>query len=324
MTFGIPQRAFSAALVGILTIFAGGWSGALWAQSGADTSSSFQIIRDVNGSGGALMSGSSMRMHGTVSQTVIGRLRRPNGAQHNVGFWYWAQQNEAYACVGLPLAEAEVGTVLTIPLLLEKSNRLPADGTLRYHARIRFNGSLLKPVEGTPECTWDGGFCVIDVEGTITEETLQTGVLAELRFLAMLGNSESTPLEIESFNWLGAGERYIRTELKPGQFNLLGVCRVDGQVRLLHAGGPSARVRVWPNPAATQLNVEFVSKEEGTARITIVDAIGRDVVTLAEQQVDAVTQYSLDFDISSIASGSYFLVLRTPTQVKTVRLTIQQ
>lgn len=321
MKFLGPRNSSLAALIGILTILAGGWSGSLFAQS---DSAAHTIIRDVNGSGGIRMASASMRMHGTVSQTAIGRLRRPNGARHNVGFWYWAKRNEAYACVRLPIAEAEVGTVLTIPLLLEQANGLPESGALRYHARIRFNGSLLKPMNGTPACSWDGDYCVIDVEGAVTPEALETGILAELQFMAMLGNSESTPLEIESFNWLGAGERYIRTELKPGQFNLLGVCRVNGEIRLLHAGGPSARLRVWPNPASDQLNIEFISKEEGTARLTLVDALGRDVVDLAEQQVEAVTMYSLDVDISSIASGSYFLVLRTPSQVKTLRLTIQQ
>lgn len=296
---------------------------AFFGKTTSTSSSAFQIIRDVNGYGGEAMTGKTMNLHGTVSQSSIGRLRRPNGSLHNVGFWYWAKSSELYACVRMPLAQAEPGTVLNIPLLLEESSRLPVNGTLRFRARIRYNRTLLQPVNGTPECQWDGDDCILEVEGVVTANSIETGVLANLQFLAKLGNAESTPLTIESLSWSNVGERTIRTVLKPGLFTLLGVCRVGGEIRLIHSTGPATRVRVWPNPAADQINVEFISREEGTVSLELVDAIGRQVGTLAEQQVDAVRLYSVALDLSNVASGTYFLVLRTPTDVKTTRLTVE-
>lgn len=286
--------------------------------------SGLRIIRDVNGYGGNLMTGRSMRMHGTVSQSAIGRMRRPGGARHDVGFWYWAKSSEMYANVRMPFAEAEPGTVLTIPVLLEESSRLPVNGTLRFHARIRYNRTLLQPINGTPECTWDGDDCILDIEGVVTANSVENGVLANLQFLAKLGNAESTPLVIESLTWSNVGERTIRTVLTPGEFNLLGICRVGGEIRLIHSNGPATRVRIWPNPASDRLNVEFISRENGTARLELVDAIGRQVATLDEQEVEAVRLYNVDLDLSEIASGTYFLILRTPTDVKSTRLTIEQ
>lgn len=286
--------------------------------------SGFQIIRDVNGYGGQAMTGTNLSLHGTVSQASIGRLRRPNGSQHNVGFWYWAKTSELYACVRMPVAQAEPGTVLNIPLLLEESTGLPTDGTLRFRARIRYNRTLLQPVNGTPECQWDGDDCILEVEGVVTAEAVRTGVLANLQFLAKLGNAESTPLTIESLAWSNLGERTIRTVLKPGLFALLGVCRVGGEVRLIHSTGPATRVRIWPNPASDRINVEFISREEGTVRLELVDAIGRQVGTFAEQEAEAVRLYSVSLDLTGVASGTYFLLLRTPTDVKTIRLVIEQ
>lgn len=346
MTFGWPKNIAIAVVFSFAILLMVSTSGTMLAQDTANVSagaiashsptklhkqhssasSKYQIIRDVNGAGGNPMAGNTIRMHGTVSQTAIGRLRRPNNFQHNVGFWYWAAKktNESFACLRFPVAEAEPGTVLSIPLLIEDPTGLPTDGTLRFRARVRYNRTLLQPVEGTPDCLWDGDDCVLEIEGAVTAEALRTGVLAELRFLAKLGNVESTPLTIEEVTWGGAGERYIRTVLKPGQFNLLGICRVNGEIRLIHSSGPSARVRVWPNPASENLNIEFVSREEGSVRLTLVDALGRDVALLAEQEVEAIKLYRVGVNIESIASGSYFLVLRTPTEIKTTRLTIEQ
>lgn len=99
---------------------------------------------------------------------------------------------------------------------------------------------------------------------------------------------------------------------------------MGGEIRLIHSTGPATRVRVWPNPASDQLNVEFISREEGTVRLELVDAIGRQVGTLAEQEVEAVRLYSMGIDLTDVASGTYFLILRTPSDVKTTRLTIKQ
>ena len=297
-------------------------------SKGAETAaeSGLQIIRDVNGSGGIRMVGNQFGLHGTVSQTAINRLRRPNANddRHYVGFWYWAKQARSFACVRFPMAAAEPGTEITIPLLIEQVERLPVSAALRFQARIRFNRSLLQPVDGTPACTFDGDDCLIDIDVPVTAQSIETGVLAELRFLAKLGNAESTPLVIESFAWVGFGEQPIETVTKPGEFVLLGICREGGHIRLIHSAGPASRVRVWPNPVTHDGNVEFTSREAGTVRLTLVDAIGREVATVAEQEAEAGKLYRMGLDFSSISSGSYLLVFDTPTEVKTIKLTVQQ
>ncbi len=204
--------------------------------------STYRIIRDVNGSGGRLMSGARFRLHGTVSETVIGRMRRPSPTQglHSAGFWYWAKEVESFACVRMPIVEAEPGTTLTIPVLIEQTERIPVGNALRFQARIRFNRSLLQPVGQTPECTFDGEDCILEIDVPVTAATLESGILAELRFLAKLGNAESTPLVIEEYAWSGFGEQPIRTVTKPGEFILLGVCREGGEIRLVRSVGPAS------------------------------------------------------------------------------------
>ena len=292
----------------------------------AAAESSYKIIRDVNGSGGRLMSAGNFRIHGTVSQTTIGRVVRPNANNdlHNVGFWYWAKENKAFACVRFPITQAEPGTTISIPLLIEQTERLPVSSALRFQARIRFNRSLLMPVGETPECLYDGDDCLLDIDVVVTPEAIQRGVLTELRFLTKLGNAESTPLVIEEYAWTGYGEQPITTVTKPGEFALLGVCREGGEVRLIRSLGPASRLRVWPNPAIGNTNVEFVSREAGQVRLTLVDAIGRELKVLAEESVESMELQRVSVDISTIASGTYFLVMRTPGEIKTTRITVEQ
>lgn len=280
-----------------------------------------RIIREVMGSGGEPVQSDQHRAHGTISQTVIGRLQRPAQNAHNVGFWYWARPFGSYACVRVGEAAAEPGTELTIPVFLEEADQLLRRGPLRFRAKIRYNGTLLEARGDTPRPVWEGNDCYIEIEGIATEED---GVLAELDFTAKLGNDISTPLIIEEFAWLDIGEREIKTVLKHGRFTLLGVCRVGDEVRLILAHGITARVSIVPNPVSDWANIEFVSDEIGRVRIALVDGLGVERMVMINEDVDAAVAYRLDVDFSLLSSGSYFVVMETPSITRTVPLIIQQ
>lgn len=282
-----------------------------------------RIRREVMGSGGRpVTSQESGRIaHGTISQTVIGRLQRDNDFAHNVGFWYWAKPFGSSVCIRVGEAAAEPGTNLTIPIWLENSEKLLRRGPLRYRIRIRYNGTLLEPRENTPNCQWYEQDCILEYEGVVSSEE---GLLVEFPFTSKLGNDISTPLVIESFEWLDVGEREIETCLKHGRFTLLGVCRVGDQVRLIFGHGVPARVSVMPNPVQEWASVEFVSDELGMVRVSLIDAIGVERMVLVEEEVEAARAYRMDVDFSTLSSGSYFLIMQTPNVTKTVPLIIQQ
>ncbi len=287
----------------------------------------FQIIRDVNGSGGRMMQGGLYGLHGTVSQTTIGRISATSGIENRalgVGFWYWARTIESYACVRIGNGEAMPGETLRIPLLLEQVENFPAATPNGFYVRIRYNRSLLQPTGDTPECSFDGNECVLEFNGTVTPQMIADGVLAEFEFLAKLGDSENTPLVIEEFRWTGLGENQITTETKNGLFTLLGICREGGEIRLVHSAGPASRLRVFPNPIRDRVSIEFTSREEGDASIVLVDQFGRDVADLATMPVESNRLYRVETDLSHISSGAYFMVLRTPGEIKTVRVVIEQ
>jgi len=298
-------------------------------RKGVETAAdgAFQIIRDVNGSGGRMMQGGLYGLHGTVSQTTIGRISATAGLESRsvgVGFWYWARTVESFACVRIGDGEAMPGETLKIPLLLEQVERFPANTPTGFYVRIRYNRSLLQPTGDTPECTFDQNECILEINGAITPQMIEQGILAEFEFLAKLGDSENTPLIIEEFRWTGLGENQITTQTKNGLFTLLGICREGGEIRLVHSAGPASRLRVFPNPVHDRVSIEFTSREEGEATIVLVDQFGRDVADLGTTQVESSRLYRIETDLSTISSGAYFMVLRTPDEIKTVRVVIEQ
>ena len=281
------------------------------------------VIRDVFGGGGEDMNSDKHTVHGTISQTAINRVLRPNDHGHNIGFWYWAKKFGSQVCVRLPRVAADAGATVKIPLILEESVDLLRRGPVRFRARIRYNGTLLEPTGVTPECQWEGDECVLEVEGTAVNDL---GVLMELEFVAKLGNDVNTPLVIEEFEWFPEDNRAVRTKRKHGEFTLLGICRVGDNPRLIlsNTGGVVARISAMPNPASDFVTVEFVAGEAGNARVALVDGLGMEQALIAEQVVERDRTYRVGVDLSTISSGSYFLVLKTPTVVRSTPLIIRQ
>ncbi len=285
----------------------------------------YEIGRDVAGGGGDVMQANNHRLRGTLSQTSIGRLQRATANRHNVGFWYKANVAKPSLCVRVADASAEPGTTLPVRLLLDSINNFP-NGSWSFRARIRFNATLLGPVQdpagSTPGYQRDGGDGSVVVEGQLATEP--GSVLAEFFFLAKLGNAENTTMVLEEFALIGPGENSVEITRKDGLFTLLGVCREGGEIRLIHSAGLASRVVASPNPASGVTTVEFVANEKGVAQLTLVDALGREQEVLIEELIDAGRLYLLDVDVSSLNSGVYFLVFKTRTTLKTQRLVVHQ
>lgn len=280
-----------------------------------------QISRQVIGNAGGQTESGRHRIHGTLSQTSVGLLPRRDDSLHGVGFWYKAEIL-ASAHVRFPIIEAEVGTIVTIPLILEDSERLLRYGPRSFRARIRFNRSLLVPEGTTPFCSPDGDDCVMEITGLATGR--ETDTIARLDFRATLGNAESTPLIIEEIVWESKAERRFVAEKVNGEFRLLGVCREGEGLRLIRAGGPASRLRAIPNITDGPAAIEYVAGEAGQMRLVVVDQLGREETVLFHGTVDAARLYQNSFDLSRLSTGSYFLVMRTATETLIEQLIIQK
>ena len=296
---------------GLLFLFFVGLPSTLFAQS--------EVSREVMGGGGGVMKSETFRANGTMSQTAIGRARRPDSSRHLIGFWYWAKEGDPAALVVLPRVEGSSGDQVDIPLTLLESRGLQRLAHRRFTARIRFNGTLLEPVDGSVECDWEGDKCLLTVTGEGPEDS--TGVLAMLSFRAKLGNAESTPLEIVDFRWDAAPSAPVMK--RHGIFYLLDLCRAADSTRLFISGETSSIIAIRPNPVSTVAEIDFSLAEEGRAELYLVDILGNTVAYLLDAPLDPA-RYSVRADLSGLAVGRYFLTLRTPTEILTEAIEVSR
>ncbi len=215
------------------------------------------------------------------------------------------QTLRASSTIELPILQASPGDQVTIPLRLASSQYLNAVGAKNFTTSISFNRSVLYPINQTPMGIIQDSNRVISINGYRNDSV---GVLTNLEFIAVLGEVEKTPLHFEFFTWDTSS---VDVQLIDGEFQLK-ICRAGGP-RLIRYLGVSSLTQNRPNPYNTETTIEYTVAEYGLSRLFILDALGRQIATLAEEYEP--TNKRVIFNGSQLSSGLYHYILQTPTQM---------
>jgi predicted outer membrane repeat protein len=76
----------------------------------------------------------------------------------------------------------------------------------------------------------------------------------------------------------------------------------------------------YPNPVRGQATVRFAVPERQDVRITLYDMLGRRIRTVVDTNAEGRTE--AQFDVSDLASGTYFLRMQTAGHIETQRITV--
>lgn len=243
-------------------------------------------------------------MQGTLGQGVIGYSAQTS-SEIGSGFWY--RPAKAITKVIIPNAEGEIGTVVTVPVILSTFRNILRDGPREILVKVRYNRTVLVH-KGSQPVVFNGDDAVMTVTATVRDSV---GIIAELPFLVALGAVEKSPLEILSVEWPRGG--LIRTFNDDGEFAVLGLCREGDTVRLIKRGTGTGIVGVWPNPIVNDAVVTFSAAEAGPYKLILVDALGRPHAELADAEF-SVGRHEVPVPAAFLPSGQYFLVLMNGRQ----------
>lgn len=253
-------------------------------------------------------------LRGSLGQTVIGRPRATNNIQ-SVGFWY--RPRKGGTTVAIPAAEGEIGTRVSIPVMLTYSSGLVTFGPKNYMLKVRYNHTVLV-YEGQFPIEKSGDESIITVTGSMADSV---GVLADLSFLVTLGNAETTQMSIDTVQWEGSTAKVDRVH---GTFQALGVCKAGETTRLILRKATTAIASIAPQPAVDVINVEVLLGQDGPMSLHVINLEGASVANLVYEPNAKAGRFEGTYDVSQLISGSYYLVLQTADQLHTSSLIIRK
>jgi hypothetical protein len=176
---------------------------------------------------------------------------------------------------------------------------------------MQFNKTLLYPIGNTPMGDISGNNRRIFVQADIPAEN--NTLLTEMEFLVMIGDTNITPLSITDERSIG--DR-ITVNPESGTFTLLSdKLYLEGRRTALHQNEP--------NPAAGQTTIRYETAESGQTELLLYDLFGRRLEYL-DRGFRSRGEYEIQFNSGKYPIGTYYIILRTPTDWRLKKMIIMR
>ncbi|MEO5930231.1 MAG: T9SS type A sorting domain-containing protein, partial [Candidatus Kapaibacterium sp.] len=218
-------------------------------------------------------------------------------------------------------ARGTIGRNISLRLSVEGGSAANALDTFLLKSAVRFNAGLLLPIEmrgavGLTATITDNR--IISGERRVAFELRglfpATGAIAELDATAALGAADTTALAFDgaTVTRIPSGSVVPLLDTINGMFREDGICRV-GSSRFIQIDGTFKLSASRPNPASDIVTVDFETVERGRTELSLRDMRGNIVRALINEGI-LPGAYEAVFDLRGLPSGTYWIVLQTPTQ----------
>jgi WD40 repeat protein len=203
--------------------------------------------------------------------------------------------------------------IIDIPIILSfPANDLPSLSR-EYSFNVRYNATVLLPMDSTPVGTASGNDRIITFAGR------QNGndTLAMLRFATAVGTEETTRIAIENFTWTACGTTATAAS---GMVKVI-VC-TSGGPRLYNPNGQTASLKISPNDVKSGTpTINFHTPERGNVELAFVNFLGESTVIFSGNC--AIGDYAIPMQVENLPAGVYFVRMTTPTEVLTERVVVR-
>jgi len=213
---------------------------------------------------------------------------------------------------------ASPGEIATIPIRLLSAKSIAETRATLIELTMSFNASILLPLDQDfLENSVVNGERFVRLRIPITFNS--NGLLRNLKFAVGLGNDTETAVKFTQYSSIG-GRIYLTDSI--GRFCVEGICK-EGGVRLYRADAGNAKLTVAsPQPIQNSAHIGITTVENGQTTLSLVNILGQRVATVLNEQLTSGKR-SIEFDCALLNSGTYLLVLQTPTEYITQILYVQ-
>ena len=188
--------------------------------------------------------------------------------------------------------------------------------TLTLTAEVAFDGTMFMPTSITNGSiisqTWDNYNKTLRFEINVNQISTQETVIAQINGSTLLGRTDNTILSWNEtdYSWIPLNT-VTETTFQNGTLQT-EICDKGGE-RLLDYSNLLA-LKIQPNPADDNLQIEIAALEIGHHSLELVNIHGsRTRIADWTVTLDGDKEFTFNSDIRKFSSGSYYVVLKSPT-----------
>lgn len=203
-------------------------------------------------------------------------------------------------------------TPVGIPIVYASPSEKP-EGATSLEMDIAFNPKVMMPsdleIASTFKETSKPDSAIVHVK---ISPVPMTGTLGKINMYPLLTSDSSSMFKVVSYQWEGVNPV---TTIIDGEIKLKDVCTHGGirDVFIPDGVGPKL-LKIAPNPAVHNLNIDFIPTESGETTISMYNLHGYEVDRVkdfVDMTNGSNTVRSVQFNVSNLSSGVYMIIARS-------------
>lgn len=203
--------------------------------------------------------------------------------------------------------EAEIGETFTLPISIKWSDTRVLCNFDINSIGLVYNKSILQPVGDYSNQRIEGDLEFIEFKGNNLEQLVK-----EIKFTAVLGKTECTPVEITHISYDCFDIKVVTSN---GKVCLKGICK-EGGTRLVNTDSRQFLIVNSNEYNDNKTRIKFGIIEKAPIEIGIYNYLGQKQIIYELNEIQPGT-YEYQIDTSLLRSGLYYMVLITPTNIMT-------
>ncbi len=112
-------------------------------------------------------------------------------------------------------------------------------------------------------------------------------------------------------------------ETESGTFHLLYACGDSTIQQFMLTGKMPSITSISPNPSNGMIHIGIQTTESGRTRIALMNLLDEKVATISDGELSPGA-HSFNFNTSKLSTGSYFLMVQTPSMRRLQRMDVQR
>jgi len=214
-----------------------------------------------------------------------------------------------------------IGEVFDLPIIIEDSENLVESGAEGIIGTLRFNASLMYPLDYDNNIGFvGGGFREMNISLPLSK--MEDNILGTLKFKALWGDDSTTSIELLTPYAYGRNLVALNIETEPGNLRVLDLCDIGG-LRLFYVDGVLRLFAHISNVITGEITVNFELIEDGDTKLSFFNLVGEEVIVVFDE-FKSKGKYSLRINGGNLPAGVYFYRLTTPSHITTKKILINR
>jgi len=211
------------------------------------------------------------------------------------------------ATVEVDTVSTQTGTLVSVPVYVKNIVNFDRTTVRSVIAHYRVNSTLLSPTGIVSNVKRENNAWL--TFSALVPIPSSPGLATRLTFTTAWGNDTASSIIIDSLSFSDT----LTLKTIDGRVIFTDICKQGGDARRIKLGTQSVGVSIGPNPAGNHTDIHVSLSEIGLSSAILYSSTGQYVSTIfTSKMTPGLWHY--DLDTSALPTGSYFIVLTTPTE----------